>query len=190
MGFTAPTGAVLTTPGATAMPYGIALGAPSARPRPRGQPILDPQTLSVITTYVNSVGETTGSPNTVFALPTGSLLTVASPATAGNPQLGGASGWNVYVGPVSQITGVTVASDTATVAALNNFAPGQDVAIHGVARPAAFINDFVLTVTSLLGTGPRGSRPRASPPSSRTPGPPPRARRGSWAGRPSRPPRR
>jgi hypothetical protein len=119
--FTAPAGAEVPIAGEKTMLYDVVLGAPPAPTLStvaggslpvQGAPgfgfqfgaefgIFQP--ISVIITYVNPLGETTGSANSIIAsVDAGKLLEVISPVGGGGA--GDATGYNVYVGQVGQET--------------------------------------------------------------------------------------
>lgn len=176
--FTAPAGAIVPIAGEQVMLYDIVLGAPPAPTLNTiaggslpaqyapgfgfqfgaGFGIYTP--VSVVITYVNALGETTASSNTIFssvqggAIPAGFLLEVITPVGAGGA--GDATGYNVYVGLPGQETlqpdnsglylptplGTNWLEPTTGFTTITTVPPAQSGAIQ------EFLSDLVLTLTA------------------------------------------
>ncbi len=180
--FSAPAGAIVPIAGEQIMLYDIVLGAPvaptlntvaggslPAQYAPgfgfqfgAGFGIYTP--ISVVITYVNALGETTGSINTVFtsvqggAIPAGNLLEVISPVGAGGA--GDATGYNVYVGLPGQETlqpnqaGLYFPTPLGTnwVENVNGFTSITTVPPTTSGASQEFLSDLVLTLTATTPT--------------------------------------
>lgn len=169
--FTAPSGALVPISGEQVMFYNVVLLAPSAPTLNtvaggvlpvQGAPgfgfqfgagfgEFDP--ISVIVTYLNGNGETTGSVSTVLAsIDAGKLLRVVSPSNAGDAEF-----YNVYVGSVGNetlqpngsiavITATAISSNILTVTCNNTLSLNDTAVLTGTAE--AFLNGQQVTVLS------------------------------------------
>lgn len=180
--FTAPQGAIVPIAGEQIMLYDIVLGAP---PAPLLNTVaggsLPAQTapgfgwqfgagfgiyvpISVVITYVNALGETIASTNTIFngaqggAIPAGNLLEVISPVGAGGA--GDATGYNVYVGlpgfetlqPDNSGLYNPTPLGTNWIENVNGFTSISTVPPVKSGAAQEFLSDLVLTLTSTTPT--------------------------------------
>jgi hypothetical protein len=147
-----PAGALVPIAGDQVMMYGMVLEAPAA---PTIGQVLDGSLLaqpdlSVIITYVNNAGETTGSDNAILSVAVNNLLIVDSPGDNGT-----ATAYNVYVGPAGAETLQTLIPQPlgstwfeSTLGLITSFTrpPLTSTALEVV------LNDQVLTLTNVTST--------------------------------------
>jgi hypothetical protein len=114
---------------------------------------------SIKITYVNGVGQSTGSDNFLLSLTDGNVAKVTSPLASGN-----ATAYNVFVAEVLAgttswsaitqtpiVTHVNITSGTLTVTAVNTLAPGDKVLLSGL-DATIYLNGLTFTVLTASGT--------------------------------------
>lgn len=150
LNYTAQTGSEVPIAGEQAMPWGLAIAAPLAPTTSTTVGgALAAQNLTVVVTYVNQAGESTGSSSTVQAVAANSLLTVTSPVAAGD-----ATGYNVYFGETLAVLqtqtpvalGTTFTEPTSGVVVALTVPPTVSTAFLET------INDMPLTLSLSTGT--------------------------------------